>query len=308
LLAGLLISISFRIIKSLIYFILNVDTHVILITLGHAGLMATGPFMLLYLQSVTHKKFTFCIKHLLHFIPFVLILSVNSWLIRVEFSYVTRHAVMLTQMLAYIITSLVFLFRTQRELSHEMQAIMRKTYVWLFFLVGTFSIVWIFYSLHHLFNIESALMAPVLYAMLFYVMVYLYFNHPSSNGIKKSKPILSDRESKQLFNEINTVIKSDELFTDPALSLPILSSYLDRKPHQVSYCINKESTLNFSVFINKFRIEHAKNLLNSHLVYKFKISGIAYDCGFNSYSAFNASFKRISGTSPSAYLRDLKSG
>lgn len=53
-------------------------------------------------------------------------------------------------------------------------------------------------------------------------------------------------------------------------------------------------------YLSEIRISYATKLLRNHHI---GISQIAYDCGYNSISHFNHQFKRITGCSPTEYLK-----
>ncbi len=59
----------------------------------------------------------------------------------------------------------------------------------------------------------------------------------------------------------------------------------------------KISKLTFTEFLNHYRIDKAKGLMNSNL----SINQIAYDCGYESPSYFHRTFKRITGFTPLGY-------
>jgi AraC-like DNA-binding protein len=61
--------------------------------------------------------------------------------------------------------------------------------------------------------------------------------------------------------------------------------------------------VNFYDYINTLRIEEFKRLISIPDNQKFTFMALAYDCGFNSKSAFNRFFKKSTGLSPSAYIR-----
>ena len=64
---------------------------------------------------------------------------------------------------------------------------------------------------------------------------------------------------------------------------------------------------NFYKFINKFRVEKFKRLVESGDASKYTIMGLAHKAGFNSKSSFYEAFKLIEGTTPLQYLKNLES-
>ena len=65
-------------------------------------------------------------------------------------------------------------------------------------------------------------------------------------------------------------------------------------------------SIQFSSFINKYRIEDAKKLIvdtkHSHLTFE----AIANAVGFNSKASFNAAFKKFTETTPSLYKKQFE--
>jgi AraC-like DNA-binding protein len=69
-------------------------------------------------------------------------------------------------------------------------------------------------------------------------------------------------------------------------------------PHVLSRVINDGFGKNFFDFINTYRIEEFKRRADDPHYKNFTLLGIAYEVGFNSKSAFNRSFKKITGQTP----------
>lgn len=74
---------------------------------------------------------------------------------------------------------------------------------------------------------------------------------------------------------------------------------------EVSFCryFKKMTKLNFVQFLNQFRIEKAKNMLLQNK----NITETAFDCGFESLSYFNRTFKKITGQNPSEFKNQYRS-
>lgn len=110
----------------------------------------------------------------------------------------------------------------------------------------------------------------------------------------------------QQFNQIKTQIQQQELFTNPKLNLRILSEALDLKEKALSRLINECGTVNFYQFINEFRIEKFKQLLQSPKANQLTFSALATEAGFSSKSTFYATFKKLEGMTPKQYEKSIK--
>ncbi|QOS82144.1 helix-turn-helix domain-containing protein [Paenibacillus sp. JNUCC31] len=84
------------------------------------------------------------------------------------------------------------------------------------------------------------------------------------------------------------------------LSLEGISKAFFVSAHHLSRQFNKVTGFTLTQYIQMTRIRNAQQLLlNSSM----KITEIAEQCGFASFSQFNRSFNKLSGMSPSAYRR-----
>lgn len=82
------------------------------------------------------------------------------------------------------------------------------------------------------------------------------------------------------------------------LSLEILADYLEITPEYLSTLFNKEVGINFTTFVKRFRISHAKRLLKGT---DKKIYEISQEVGYNDPKYFNRVFKEEIGVSPGDY-------
>ncbi|WP_109301025.1 AraC family transcriptional regulator [Aquimarina sp. AU474] len=118
-----------------------------------------------------------------------------------------------------------------------------------------------------------------------------------------------DENSKEQFKTIESKIKSERLFQNPNLNLRVLAANLDVKEKELSKLINQCSETNFYQFINRFRVDEFKNLMQSPKARQMSILGLAQEAGFSSKSTFYSAFKTIEGVTPKQYELSLnKSG
>lgn len=102
-------------------------------------------------------------------------------------------------------------------------------------------------------------------------------------------------------------ILKEKYFTNPNLTLKLLSGFLFIKERELSELINSCAKSNFHGFINKFRVEEFKKLLSSDKVVHYSILGLAKDAGFSSKSTFYKVFKEVEGVTPSEYKNGVRS-
>ncbi len=87
-------------------------------------------------------------------------------------------------------------------------------------------------------------------------------------------------------------------YLDPELSLPKLAQLMHCSTHELSHLINQGFERNFYQFINTYRVEESKRLLQDQKLDHLNILAIGFEAGFNSKTTFNTTFKQMMGISP----------
>lgn len=120
---------------------------------------------------------------------------------------------------------------------------------------------------------------------------------------KYKRSSLNAEETARYYKQLLDLIDKEAPFLKPNLGLRDLAHMLELHPNKLSELLNDKIGKNFSEFINYYRVEHFKDLVilpkNSHL----SLLGIAYESGFNSKTSFNTFFKKETGMTPKAYLK-----
>lgn len=121
------------------------------------------------------------------------------------------------------------------------------------------------------------------------------------------KPLITDvDERSELHEALDQAMTIDRVFLDSDLSLKKLAEMLETTSNKLSWLINEEKQINFNDFINTNRIDHFKQLALDPENKNLTLLGLAFDSGFNSKSAFNTSFKKLTGQTPRAWLNAQK--
>ena len=118
---------------------------------------------------------------------------------------------------------------------------------------------------------------------------------------------LMDDDKQQLLKRIETIMDTSDEVYSPDFSVERLAQLTDSKYKYVSQVINEYYDQNFNNFINQYRIKEACKRIDNHGQYaNMTIEAIANSVGFRSRSSFFTSFKRITGLTPSEYLRQSR--
>lgn len=135
------------------------------------------------------------------------------------------------------------------------------------------------------------------------------FNKKSLNKTKEqtASQVISAANMQEVMAQIDAFITSSESFTNSNLTIIDLSEDLKTHPKRISTIINAVRKQNFNSYINQFRIEKAVKLIESKELDNYSMEGIGIEVGFNSKSAFYASFKKVTSTTPTKYREHLVS-
>lgn len=108
-------------------------------------------------------------------------------------------------------------------------------------------------------------------------------------------------ESLQIYaRKLDRVMRRDEAFMDPQLTLPLLAARVGCSVNYLSQVINESFGVSFFDYVNNFRVARAKRLL-ADLERQTAVLKVAYSVGFNSNSAFYTAFKKRVGVTPAGY-------
>ena len=117
----------------------------------------------------------------------------------------------------------------------------------------------------------------------------------------EKQSLIPPSELSALKTRLRTLMKEQRPYLEQTLNLKQLADMMALSPHQLSYLLNEGFGENFFQFVNTYRVELAKELLISEEHNHLSIVGIGFEAGFNSKTAFNTVFKKITGSTPTQY-------
>ncbi len=117
---------------------------------------------------------------------------------------------------------------------------------------------------------------------------------------------LSDLEKLKLKERIVHSFEINQVYLQSDLTVVKLATELNTNSAYLSQVINELFDKNFSSFVNEYRVKEARKMLSDPKFQHLTIEAIAKNTGFNSLSAFNNSFKKFTGITPSYYLKSVR--
>jgi len=173
-------------------------------------------------------------------------------------------------------------------------------------IISLFDRGWLIY-----FKIESVINSLFSLALIYATMKFPIFSvHgdfrdlPEETKKKYNKSSLTNEESNRIWKDINSIMVEERPYRNFEYRLNDLAEQVGQSIHHVSQTINEKEGMSFSDFINRFRVNDAKDLLSSDRAKQVTILAISLEAGFNSKTAFYNTFKKFTGKTPTEFIRE----
>ena len=127
-----------------------------------------------------------------------------------------------------------------------------------------------------------------------------YYESPETPA-KPERPIFNDADLKARFEAI---MLDEQIFLTQGITLTDIAARLHSNKTYVSKLVNTNYNTTFPEYLNTLRIDYAEQYLLRHR--DAKQIEIAKACGFPSASAFNNTFKKVTGQTPKVWLATKK--
>lgn len=140
-----------------------------------------------------------------------------------------------------------------------------------------------------------------LVGIIFYVGITGYAQHQPAAlyfNIDASEKLVEKLDQKEWKPKILQLMEEQKIYLEPQLSLKDMANQLRSNPSVISAAINQNFGKNFNDFVNEYRVREFQTRQSLPENKNFTLLAIALDCGFNSKSTFNRSFKKITGKPP----------
>ncbi len=280
-----------------------------------------GPLIYLYVKSLNDFSYALSFKSFFHIIPFVAILIYSVYEIFTKHNFIIWHSdlykfdmyAILIQMLIYIGLSVNIFLNWEKTVKHVKKT-NDKNLDWLkYFLIG-FILIW-FTKLQSfaILMIAKKINWCAYTESVYYTSVFILINIIITIGLinpdllaflqKKGTSYLNTDDIKIYTRKILQLLNDEFVYRDPELSISKFSKFLQLNSRYISELINREFKKSFIELINEYRIQESIELFKSDFDKNKSIKEVCYSVGFNSRSAFNHTFKKQTGLSPSEFAK-----
>ncbi len=164
-----------------------------------------------------------------------------------------------------------------------------------------------FFAVHHLLIIPS-----FLFSLMFFIIGLL--GNKQEHNISD---VVIDENKEEYPNEIaenQAILRerllrfmgSELLYLDPNFRITSLSEKLYTNRTYLSNLINEEFNMSFSDFVNKYRVDYAKTMMEADKEGKYSLEYFSEESGFGSISSFNRAFKKFEKRSAGSFRQVIK--
>jgi AraC-like DNA-binding protein len=120
--------------------------------------------------------------------------------------------------------------------------------------------------------------------------------------LKQVGPSLDPELAERCRTLLQESMAPQKMYLDPELTVGKVADHIKLPQKVVSAFINQHLNQSFNDYINHYRVEEVKARLLRNSDQHLTISGIAFDCGFNSQATFQRAFKNFAKQSPKEFL------
>ena len=154
----------------------------------------------------------------------------------------------------------------------------------------------------------SSFVSPLICLFLYFFILRKAVVHSAVfNEVKENKtiyPVLDETILNTLEIKLQQILKDHKPYLDKELNLKKLSLLVDVSHKHLSQLINQKYEKNFNDFINSYRVEESRKMLQDPGLNNLKLEAIAEAAGFNSRASFFSIFKKFTGHTPASYRKE----
>ncbi|GAB4416792.1 MAG: hypothetical protein OHK0039_26460 [Bacteroidia bacterium] len=153
--------------------------------------------------------------------------------------------------------------------------------------------------------------AWMVFSLTTFMLGFFAMNHPEifrlPRVVEKYKDSpLPDTELEMYKKRLLRVMEQDKAYTNPELTLAELSALVQTNTHTLSRVVNEGFGQSFYDFVNSYRVREFTELMFAERYQQETFLAMALQAGFNSKTTFNRAFKKLTGTTPRAYLKSYQ--
>lgn len=216
----------------------------------------------------------------------------------------------------YAIAAVVAAQIYKRELKDYYSELSLQGPQWLMLLTLGFALNWLWSLGVHIVGLSAGVNLADRFGILDNYITFILVNalfvysllyaHQLIETKAKPKASVPAEPSARAVERIRQGMEEDHMYLKPNLNIEDFARKIGIHYREVSAIINKHFETNFFEYVNLYRVNKAKDMLNDPKYAEMTILDILLESGFNSKSSFHRFFKRYTGMSAADYRKKLK--
>lgn len=289
--------------------------------IGVTASLTLLPLTFFWLRALLYKELRISSATALHFLPAVLtivLMSVwgryppnpsippelyNTYLFQTNHIFRISSLITLFQTVVYVCWILIIAYPVIIKATKEKKSNLYAALLLAFFMVLSIGVYIDNYIGNRTFTLVMQSRMTIFITLIFVAS----FRYPFVLNIIKLEAYrdeytnsrISGIDSDAIVIQLDALMESEKIYQDATLKIQRLAKIIGIPAYQLSEIFNTKIGMNFPQYLKNRRVEAAKALIRERP--EDKLLSIAFDCGFNSLSSFNESFKAITGMTPSQY-------
>ncbi len=302
--------------------------------MGGAAYALLMPFLYLYILSLCDYTFRIKPVHLLHGLPYVIMViffiivfglkQYSDWGTAIQQTDQTYFKLMQVIIHGQVAIYLLIIFKViadyRRKIKDFYSTIEQINLQWFKVLLFGFAIMWLMNFIQWILWVigiqpgkmnDTLTFISVIINLLFALIVtynsIVKSDYLSGIAVPRRYPRsrLKMTDYKNIIHKLISYMDENKPYLNPSLSLKDLAQHLHIPARNISQSIHVCLKSNFYDFVNHYRIEEVKRRLGKKSFQHYSFLGLAYEAGFNSKSAFNHAFKKHVGMTPKQFKHSL---
>jgi len=156
-------------------------------------------------------------------------------------------------------------------------------------------------------NVAFIIMAIgfILLFFYFYYQILKRFNTNTSISVKEEPktPVKDYKQLEELYNNMIAYFEKKQPYRQPNYCLPMLAAELNSNTTYLSNAIAMYFGGTFDGFLNQYRLQYAKKMIDEGLAQKYTMEYIYISSGYSNKSTFYKNFHKIYKMTPSEYQK-----
>ncbi|RPD42756.1 helix-turn-helix transcriptional regulator [Chitinophaga barathri] len=264
-------------------------------------LLMLVPFTNRFLLVIGYFVWKFTPNHFLLFQP--------AWLDK-YYATIAEPASILSSCTYYLFA--VLELRRQRKES----LLIPEEYRWLKMLLavmGFFNTLWLgTYLYAHIFNVwggEQYYVIETFLVIFIYWVGFMGYHRTKIIYVAQQKKTQSyfDNLSKEDVDRVDAALRKamaeDRLYLQQDISIQGVAEHIGTSAKTLSAVLNQRVGKGFNEYVNGWRVEAVKEMMLDPTHAHLTITGMAFECGFNSQPTFQRAFKAATGQTPREFMQ-----